>query len=401
MTRRPDRIVIVGGGIAGVTAGDALRDAGFEGGLTVVGSEPHRAYSRPALSKAALLDLGDLTSHLLPEPAHGAVERLGVSATGLDVDGRRVALSDGSELPYDALVIASGSRALRLGGRTGNGSGSAELTLRTLDDAVELRRRIAAKPDVVVIGGGPLGMEIASGCVSAGCQVTLVTRRLPQSALLGEHLAGYLAARAAESGVRMLTASRIAVSDEGDRALVHLHREGDPGLVAPESEGGDPPTILEASLVVTAVGDEPSTDWLRGSGLPVDAGLGLLADGKGRLRPEIVAAGDVAAFPRAGGHRRLPLWTSAIEQAKVAAQALILGGDGPDLDFQPYFWTEQWGTGVKACGELPLSGEPETLKGSLADHSALLRWGDPEAGTATAVAVGMRMPIPRLRALTR
>lgn len=390
MTRDLSRVVIIGGGIAGVTSADALRDAGFDGELTIVGAELHRAYSRPALSKAALLDPDDLTSHLLPEPTHGAIEALGVSAARLDPVARRVGLSDGTELPYDGLVIASGSHARRLGERPGNGPDSAELTLRSLGDAAELRRRIAAKPDVIVIGGGPLGMEIASGCVAAGCGVTLVTRRLPQSALLGDHLAGHLVARAAEAGVRLLRADEIAVIDHGDRALVQLRSAGD-----------DATTVLEAPLVVTAVGDEPSTDWLRGSGVATHAGLGLLADRKGRLQPDIVAAGDVAAYPRAGAHRRLPLWTSAIEQAKTAGRALVLGDDAPDLDFQPYFWTEQWGIGIKACGELPLEGPPEVLKGTLTEHSALLRWGDPEAGTATAVAVGMRMPIPRLRALTR
>ena len=122
MTMR--KIVVVGNGIAGLTACDSLRSAGFDGELTVVGAERHQPYSRPALSKALLHAVdgqsdgnsdGGLQPHVLPEPTHEATELLGVSATGLDVAARLVRLDGGGELPYDGLVIASGSRAKRLG----------------------------------------------------------------------------------------------------------------------------------------------------------------------------------------------------------------------------------------------------------------------------------------------
>src|SRR6478672_3660528 len=108
------RIVVVGNGIAGLTACDSLRSAGFDGELTVVGAERHHPYSRPALSKALLHGDDALQAHELPEPSHEATELLGVSATGLDVNARLVRLDGGGELPYDGLVIASGSRAKRL-----------------------------------------------------------------------------------------------------------------------------------------------------------------------------------------------------------------------------------------------------------------------------------------------
>ncbi|PTT68196.1 FAD-dependent oxidoreductase, partial [Arthrobacter sp. HMWF013] len=121
MTMR--RIVVVGNGIAGLTACDSLRTAGFDGELTVVGAERHQPYSRPALSKA-LLHTSEgssddaLQAHELPEPTHEATELLGVSATGLDTEARLVHLDSGGELPYDGLVIASGSRAKRLAPRS-------------------------------------------------------------------------------------------------------------------------------------------------------------------------------------------------------------------------------------------------------------------------------------------
>lgn len=108
------RIVVVGNGIAGLVAADTLREAGYDGALTIVGEEPHPAYSRPALSKALLSGGGEISDVALAPPTHGAAELLGVRATGLDLERRRVALDDGSTLPYDRLVIATGSHARRL-----------------------------------------------------------------------------------------------------------------------------------------------------------------------------------------------------------------------------------------------------------------------------------------------
>ena len=170
MSARIERVVVVGNGIAGLTAADSLRASGFDGELTVVGDEPYAAYSRPALSKALLRDGDDMSSHELPPATHGAKEVLGTRASGLDTERRLVSLDDGTVLPYERLVIASGSRSRRLSELPG------ELTLRGLDDALALRSRLGARPSVVVIGGGPLGMEIASGCLTAGCRVTLVSQ---------------------------------------------------------------------------------------------------------------------------------------------------------------------------------------------------------------------------------
>src|SRR5690606_34774692 len=111
----------------------------------------------------------------------------------LDADKKVVGLADGSEVPYDALVIASGSRARRLGSGDA-GEAERELTLRTLDDALVLRQRIATQPSVVVLGGGALGMEIASGCLGAGCAVTLVSSDPPLVRQLGSHLSEYFLA---------------------------------------------------------------------------------------------------------------------------------------------------------------------------------------------------------------
>ncbi|MDQ0756656.1 NAD(P)/FAD-dependent oxidoreductase [Arthrobacter sp. B3I4] len=384
------RIVVVGNGIAGQTACDSLRSAGFDGELTVVGAEPHHPYSRPALSKALLHGVDGknddaLHAHELPEPTHEATALLGVSAMGLDVGARRVLLDGGGDLPYDGLVIASGSRARRLAGApgtagTGPDGGSPEFTLRTIEDAVRLKERVATRPSVIVIGGGPLGMEVASGCLYSGCEVTLVADARPLSQQLGGYLADMFTTAAILGGLRVVRGGKARLVDHGAGARVAL------------ADGRE----LEADLVVTAVGDEPNTEWLAGSSLLSEGSLRV--DSRGRLRPEIVAAGDVAFFPTLRGVQRVPLWTSAIDQAKVAAVGLLQGDAAPEFNFQPYFWTEGFGLSLKAVGFTPVAGAPDYSESGLEHGSALLRW-DNQDGSGTAAAVNYRIPIPKLRRL--
>lgn len=375
-----ERIVVVGHGIAGLTACDALRAGGFDGELTIVGDEPHAPYSRPALSKTLLLDGADMTSHRLPEPTHEATEILGVAASGLEPDRRVVHLDDGSDLPYDRLVIATGSRARRLSSTSPTGSCPGELTLRNLEDALALRRCLADKPSVVVVGGGPLGMEIASAAAAAGSRVTLISDVQPLAPHLGTYLSEVFVDAAIEHGVDLITTGSVSLTE----------RSGRPAVVTPDGE------VFEAELVVTAAGDIPNVEWLAGTGLLTNGVLRV--DSRGRLRRDIVAVGDVAAFPTSRGVRRVPLWTSAIEQAKVAASALLLGDDAAELDFQTYFWTEQFGLRLKACGELPARGDPSFVEGSRGGGPALMRWAHND-GSGTAVAINHRIPIPKLRRL--
>ncbi|WP_261991417.1 NAD(P)/FAD-dependent oxidoreductase [Streptomyces sp. OR43] len=373
----PARVVVVGNGIAGLTAADTLRATGFDGELTIVGDEPHPAYSRPALSKALLLDGTDTTSHELPPAGHGATELLGVRATGLNLDRRLVTLDDGTALPYDRVVLATGSRSRRLSALSG------ELTLRGLDDALRLRGRLAAGPSVVVVGGGPLGMEIASGCLAAGCRVTLVSRGRPLAGQLGPYLADVFTAAARERGLILVESGAVRIEGSGENARAVL------------ADG----TALEAELLVSAVGDVPNTEWLADTGLVPEGGV-IPVDARGLVRPDVAAVGDLTAFPTPHGLRRLPLWSSAIEQAKAAARALVHGEDAPALRLQPYFWTEQFGLRLKAVGFLPLVGEPVYVDGGPGGEPALMRWTHAD-GSGAAVALDYRIPIPRLRRTAR
>ncbi|MCB5293290.1 NAD(P)/FAD-dependent oxidoreductase [Arthrobacter sp. SO3] len=383
MTMR--RIVVVGNGIAGLTACDSLRSAGFDGELTVVGAERHHPYSRPALSKALLHGNDALQAHELPEPTHAATELLGISATGLDVDARLVRLDGGGELPYDGLVIASGSRAKSLVPVQGAGvpredGFHRELTLRTIEDAILLKERVASRPSVIVIGGGPLGMEVASGCLHAGCEVTVVSDVKPLSRQLGAHLADIFTSAAIRRGLRVVGSGKARLIDHGAGTRVVL------------ADG----TEHAADLVVTAIGDEPNVGWLAGSDLLTNGSLRV--DSRGRVRADIVAAGDVAFFPTLRGMQRVPLWTSAIDQAKVAAVGLLQGDAAPELNFTPYFWTEGFGVSLKSVGFTPVAGTPDFCEPGRENGSVLMRWQNDD-GSGTAAAVNYRIPIPKLRRL--
>ncbi len=275
------------------------------------------------------------------------------------MERRLLSLDDGTALPYDRLVIATGSRARRLSDLPG------EFTLRGLDDALTLRARLAGRPTVIVVGGGPLGMELASACLAAGCQVTLVSQGTPLTTQLGPYLANVFTRAALDRGS---PSSRPAVRGSRDARVVL-----------------DDGAVLEAELVISAVGDVPNTEWLAGTGL-VRKGV-LQVDSRGLVRPDIAAAGDLAAFPTPYGVRRIPLWSSAIEQAKVAAIALVRGDEAPPLQFEPYFWTEQFGLSLKAVGYLPVDGEPAHV------DEGLMRWSRDD-GTGTAVALNRRIAIP-------
>ncbi len=375
-----DRIVIVGRSIAGLTAGDNLRRLSFTGTLTYVDAEDVEPFSRPSLSKAALAPGDGIRLAPLPRltaESDDTVELLGRRAVALHTDDRTVLLDDGTSLPYDGLVIATGSRARHLT------DSPREFTLRSLADAERLRARLLERPRVTFVGGGPLGMEVASGAIGLGCEVTLLNPGVPMSMHLGSLLGGILTSLAEEAGVRVIDTIVDSVEETPDGMAVTL----------PSGE------VIESDIVFTGIGDDPAVDWLADSGLLVDGRL--LVDSRQRVpgHPGIVAAGDVCWFDGPDGPRRSPVWTSAMEQGRIAADGLLNGDDAAERDHPFYFWTDQWGVSLKVSGTPPrgdsADSAPEVVKGSLEERAFVIRW----PGHHAAAALDMRMPIPRLHRL--
>lgn len=364
----PRDVVVVGGSTAGATVLRELRARGHEGRLTLVDPEP--GTNRPPLSKAVLAD-ADAEGSVLMDHASLDVEHVRAAASGLDHAARTLLTADGGAHAFDALVVASGSRARRIAAPGQSG----ELVLRTVEDARRLRERFVTASSAVVVGAGFLGLEVATAAAKAGLRVTVVDVDPPLQRLLGGHLAAAVCERATALGIVFRRSGAVLT--------------GEPVSGVRLDDGEE----LLADVVVSCVGDEPVTDWLHGSGIELDRGV-VIDDRARTSLAGVHAAGDVAAVRVDDGVVRGPFWANAVTQGRVAA-ASILGQavDHPIVD--PYFWTEIAGTSLKVVGPLPLDGEPRVLEDAGAG-TGLLAWG-----SSTVVAFGIRRSVPRLRAALR
>ncbi|MEV7043881.1 FAD-dependent oxidoreductase [Amycolatopsis sp. NPDC051061] len=382
-----DHIVVVGASLAGSTVADTLRRRGFTGSLTLIGAEPRSAYNRPALSKGVLAGYDGFDEIALPPLSCEVDQLIGIAAVALDTQRREVVLADGERIRYDKLAITTGARARRLADLDAADTGVQEITFRDLDDAQRLSWLLAARPRTVIVGAGILGMELASACVDRGASVTVIDRQPPLHAQVGPFLAELVVKAAERRGVHFVHAP--------DGLRLRGRTSGTPIVELADGRR------LEGDLVLSAVGCLPEVDWLRTSGLAGPGGLHI--DTRCRVTPDIVAAGDVAAFPSTDGPRRTPLWTAAFEQARTAATTLLDGDSAPPLTPSPYFWTEQFGMTIRMCGAMPPLDKPTVLEGMvrngvIEEGGLLLRWN---GASGTAAAVNRRIPITKLCALTR
>jgi 3-phenylpropionate/trans-cinnamate dioxygenase ferredoxin reductase subunit len=343
-----DKMVVVGGGLAGVRFAEALRAKGFEGELTLVGAESHRPYDRPPLSKAVLMGDADDTTLDTDLDALRCRALLGHRATGLrlaDAAGGAVETTAG-DLPFDGLAIATGAAPIRL-----PGAGHQHL-LRTVDDSRTLRAALRPGRGVAIVGAGWIGAEVATAAVRAGCRVTVVEAAdAPLSAAIGAEVGALTARWYAEAGIDLRLGVKVASVEDNGLALADGDR-------------------IEAHEVVVGVGVRPDTGWLTGSGLELDNGV--VVDGNLRAdRREIVAVGDCAAWwsARYGRRLRVEHWDNALNAPDVAAGALM----GEDLTYDPvpYFWSEQFERMVQYAGHCQSA-------------ERLLMRGDPAGATWTA-----------------
>ena len=211
------QIVIVGASLAGLRAAEALRLEGFTGRLTLIGDEPHPPYDRPPLSKTVLSGWLPVEHTTLPQFVDVDAEwRLGVPATELDLAGHRVRLADGQEVEFDRLLITTGTRA-RQWPNAAEAALDGVFTVRTRDDAAQLRERLAAGPDrVLIVGGGFIGSEVASVCRELDLPVTLAERGpAPLSGALGTTAGGVTARLQRHHGVDLR--SGVTVDGAGGR----------------------------------------------------------------------------------------------------------------------------------------------------------------------------------------
>ncbi len=359
MTRTPPgRVLVVGAGAAGFTVVDELRRAGFDGAITLVGSEPHLPYDRPPLSKQVLLGTWPHEQAALASaPSLAALDldlRLGVTARALDVGTRTVTLDDGSALTADEIVVATGSHAVVPGWAR---PGPRVLTLRTLDDARALAAVLRSSSRLAVVGTGFLGLEVAAVARSVGVgDVRVIGPLEPMVAAVGSTVSRRLRGLHEHHGVVLET--------------------GDPVVGTVADTGGVTVTLgartVRADAAVVALGARPAVEWIATSGLAVDGGI--VVDHRGRAAPGVHAVGEVCAWPgRDGRPRRVDHRQSAGDQARTVAADLL--GDVDPLDLVPYWWSDQYDVRVQAYGdtgpdreERRLAGEPDSPSFALAQR---------------------------------
>lgn len=351
------RVVVVGASVAGTTVAKSLRSQGFEGSISLVSDEDCLPYNRPPLSKEFLSgavnesDISLLTEDDLGKLCIDYVR--GDGASFLTPELSRVRLRSGEELPYDALVIATGAAPRTLGN-------SEEKPFRSLEDARRVRKELEPGRDLVVVGSGFIGAEVASSARSLGAAVTVIeAQKNPFAAGLGPVVGGVLLEAHELNGVELISGSGVGDVRRlaSGRSLVRL-------------ANGE---TREADTVVIGVGVTPNTAWLRKSGIDIQDGILTTPTCEVVGFPGIWAVGDVARWtaPNGTAHRE-EHWTNAVNQAELVASNIAEPRNQQTYSPRPYFWSDQYDLRLQLIGkpnpslraeELfpPLSGDPRRV----------------------------------------
>ncbi|MEM7319645.1 MAG: FAD-dependent oxidoreductase [Pseudomonadota bacterium] len=329
-------IVVIGAGQAGSSLVAKLRKDGFDGAITLIGSEPVPPYQRPPLSKAYLLGEMDLERlYLRPERFYGENDidlKLGHIVTKIDPAAKTVTLN-GEDIGYDQLALTTGSAPRRLPAAIG-GALDGVFVVRDLADVDSMAPAVTDGASALIVGGGYIGLEAAAVCAKKGVQVTLVE--------MADRILQRVAAPETSAYFRSLHAQNGVVIREG----VGLERitESDGKVVGAVLGDG---IELALDLVIVGVGIEPATGLAAQAGLALDNGI--MTDAQGRTSdPNIWAAGDCASFPFQGARIRLESVPNAIDQAEIVAQNML--GAGKDYVATPWFWSDQYDVKLQIAG---------------------------------------------------
>jgi 3-phenylpropionate/trans-cinnamate dioxygenase ferredoxin reductase subunit len=327
--------VIVGAGECGARAAMALREEGFDGDVTLVGAETHLPYERPPLSKQGML-AGVFAAKTIANAERladaGIAFAAGHHIAAIDRSTKRLLDVDGSALPYDKLLLATGASPRRLP----DADSERIAYLRTLDDARHLRDELLPGRRLAIVGGGFIGLELAASARARGCDVTVI-EALPRllSRAVPELIAAYIQDRHTLEGVTFVFGDGIAAIESPSGGAVVRLKSG---------------RRIDADLVLVGIGAIPNVGLAAGAGLAVDNGIAvdrhLATDDS-----DILAAGDCCSFPLDiyGGRRvRLESWRNAQEQGTLAARNMLGAGDA--ISSVPWFWSDQYELTLQMAG---------------------------------------------------
>ena len=328
-------VVVIGAGQAGASLVAKLRAEGYAGSITLIGAEPVLPYQRPPLSKKYLLgEMALERLYLRPESFYaeaGIDLRLGVQVTGIDRAAQEVVMGE-ERLGYEHLVLTTGSVPRRLPAAIGGDLGGVHV-VRTLADVDAMAPGFVAGAQVLIVGGGYIGLEAAAVAASRGMQVTLVE--------MAERILQRVAAKETSDYFRALHGRHGVVIREG----VGLERLLGAGRVsgARLTDGSE----LELDMVIVGVGIVPDTVLAEAAGLTIDNGIAVDAQGRSN-DPAIWAAGDCASFPHGDGRLRLESVPNAIDMAECVA-GNIMGAGVPYVP-KPWFWSDQYDVKLQIAG---------------------------------------------------
>ena len=348
-----DTIAIVGSGHAGAQGAESLRREGHTGRLVLVGAEPHLPYQRPPLSKKLLAGELPFERALIksaPYYEQANIELLaGRTVSSIDCSQHRIALSDGETLEYRRLLLCIGSEARRLS--VPGASLEGVHYLRTIDDVAAIRARFRPGAQLVVVGGGYIGLEIAATCAKLGLDVTVLEMlERVMNRVVAPEVSAFFAAEHVAQGVKLHCNTGVAAF-EGDTAV----RE----VVCADGRR------FAAELVVVGAGIVPVTRVAADAGIACDNGI-VVDEYCRTSAADVYAAGDCTNHPspRYGRRVRLESVDNAFEQARSAA-ANMLDKDVVH-DKVPWFWSEQYDLKLLIVGlsqgydRCVLRGDPAT-----------------------------------------
>jgi 3-phenylpropionate/trans-cinnamate dioxygenase ferredoxin reductase subunit len=333
-----DHFIVIGAGQAGSSLVAKLRADGFEGKITLIGAEPEPPYQRPPLSKGYLL--GEITKerlYLRPESfyADQTIDlRLSARVVGVDADARVVTLECGETLEYDKLALTTGSHPNTLPAAIG-GSLDGVLTVRDLRDADAMAGVFKPGKSALIIGGGYIGLEAAAVAAKLGLKVTLVE--------MADRILQRVACPETSDFFRALhTAHGVEIKEGvGLERLIGNDRVSGAKL----TDGSE----IEIDFAIVGVGITPATALAEAAGVEVDAGGGIVTNAQARTtNAHIFAAGDCATCDFKGQRLRIESVGNAIDQAEVAAQAMM--GKDARYDPKPWFWSDQFDCKLQIAG---------------------------------------------------
>ena len=345
--------VIVGASLAGAKAAEELRERGFDGNVTLVGSEKERPYERPPLTKDYLRGESEREkAYVHPSEFYEQheIELLtGTTVTGIDPGGSRITLDDGRELAYDRLLLSTGAEPRRLS------VPGAELEgvyyLRTLADCDALRERLDAGGHVAVVGAGWIGSEFAASARQRGLEVTLIDPlALPNERIFGPEIGGFYRDVHARHGVELVLGDGVEAL-EGDRAVERVRTISG--------------RVIDCDFAVIGIGVTPRVELAAAAGAKIENGIVVNQQLRTTL-PGIFAAGDVANawHPFFKRNIRVEHWANALNQGPAAARAML--GEPVSYDRIPYFFSDQYDVGMEYSGyatswdQVVFRGDPDS-----------------------------------------